>query len=112
VQPGEFLAFDPEALVFGQVPMQDIELNRRHCIEIPFEDVDRLVVAPYVNKKTPPGKAGTVINLDSGDEVTVAVTFKQLLESLEAPQDADRGWGLKNCLPLRYLKRVGFVFAN
>src|SRR6185312_6355022 len=37
LQLGEFFAFHAEALIVRQVPVQDVQLNRLHAIEISFD---------------------------------------------------------------------------
>ena len=43
------LALHAKALILCQVPVKDIQLDRRHCIEIAFEDLHWLIMPAYIN---------------------------------------------------------------
>ena len=62
---GKLLTLDTKALVLGQMPVKDVELDCCHRIQIPFENFHRLEVAGDVNQQAAPGKARLILDLNS-----------------------------------------------
>jgi hypothetical protein len=85
MQLGKFLAFNPEALVFGEVPVKHIELDRGHRIQIPLEHLYRLVVTRDINQKTAPGKAWLILDLYLRQIEAISICADKLQKSLESP---------------------------
>src|SRR6267378_2775608 len=56
VKLGEFLAFGSEALVFGEMPVEDVHLYRFEAVDIAFEDIEGDKVAGYVDHEAAPGE--------------------------------------------------------
>src|ERR1051326_561006 len=63
MQLGEPLALDPKSLVFSQMPVKDIELDRGHCVKVSLEHFHGLVVARHINQKTAPWQSRVILNL-------------------------------------------------
>src|SRR5688572_31648092 len=61
VQLWKLLALDAEALVFGQMPVKDVHLHRRHRVEIALEHFDGLEVTRDVDQQTAPGETWLVV---------------------------------------------------
>ena len=55
---GKELALDAEALILGEVPVEDVELHGGHGVEVALDDVDRLEVAADVDHQAAPAEAG------------------------------------------------------
>ena len=89
VELGEDLGFDAEALVLGQVQVQDVHLDRGHAVEVAFDDLDGLEMAADVDHQAAPGEAGLVGDGDAGEIIALFVRAQQLEEGLEPPQNAD-----------------------
>src|SRR6267378_6790597 len=90
VQPGKTLALDAETLVVIQVPVQNIHLHRCHSIEVALEHVQRNEVAADINKQTPPGEPGLILNRHDGHSKSVWGGFHKLQEGLKAMQNTQR----------------------
>src|SRR5438552_2202658 len=70
--------FDSKPLVFCQVPVQHVQLDRSHPVEIALEYFDRLKMAPGVYEQPPPGKPRLILNADRRNKVSLTVSLKQL----------------------------------
>src|SRR6476646_9424570 len=62
MQLRKLLTFNPKPLVLRQMPMEDVELHSRHCIEISLQDLWRFVMSTNVNQQTTPAKARLVLH--------------------------------------------------
>ena len=60
VKPGRDIRFHAEALIVGQVPVEDVELYRGHTVEITADDVEGHEVAGGVEQKSAPREAGLI----------------------------------------------------
>ena len=90
---GVELGLDAEALVFGEVPVKDVELHGSHGVEVALEDRDRFKMAAAVDHQTSPAKTGRVVNRHGGEDVAADPGLDELKESLQAVQGANRGSG-------------------
>ena len=61
---GIFAAFDPETLIFGEMPVEDIQLDSRHAIKVALDDLDWLPVPGHVDQQSAPWEAWPVLNTD------------------------------------------------
>lgn len=112
VQLWKHVALDAEALVVGQVPVEDIQFHRFHSVECALYDRYRHPVAGDVQQEASPGKARLVINVKRrGFEAGVG-RRNQLQKCLEAMQRAYDTGGLKAGLLGRDIQGVGFVLAE
>ena len=84
VQFGKLPALDAKALVLCQVPVKNVQLYCRHGIEVPFENLHRLVVPANIDEQASPWKTRLILDLDSRQIISVAITPEQLQESLKA----------------------------
>ncbi len=57
LQLGEFLALNPETLIFREMPVEYVQLHRRHAIQISLQDVERDKVAADINHQSTPGES-------------------------------------------------------
>ena len=94
-EAGKELAFDAEALVLGEVPVEDVELDGSHSVEIALDDFDGDEVAAGVDVEPAPTEAGGVFDVDGGEEGVGAVGLDELLEGGEAAHGSDGGGGVE-----------------
>src|SRR5262249_11344234 len=80
------LAFDAKALIVRQMPVEDIQLDRRHRVEIAQDDLDRHPMTGDIHHQPAPGKSRAVVNLDSRDSESLWTGSDQLNKSLHPPQ--------------------------
>jgi hypothetical protein len=71
-KPWEEFALYAETLVFGEVPVKNVELHGCHAIESALEHVHRFEVASTVDHQTPPKEAGRIVDGDSRQHVLAA----------------------------------------
>ncbi len=112
VELGEDLRFDAEALVLGQVEVQDVHLDRGHAVDVALDDVDGLEMAADVDHQAAPGETGLVDDDDGGEIIAFFVRAQQLEEGLEAPQNADVGLGVQDDPGRLDREQVGLVLGG
>ena len=112
VQLGEALALHAEALVVGEVPVEDVELHGGHGVEIALHHFERHPVARGIHHQAAPGKARLVFDVNGGDFEAIRAERDQLREGLEAVQRAGAGGRLERGALGGDVERVGFVFAE
>ena len=90
LQQRELLAFGPEPLIVGEMPVENIQLDRLHAIQIALNHRDRYKVATDIDHQAPPRKSGLVVDADSGNGEALRSGSYQLQESLQAVQYPQR----------------------
>ncbi len=105
-------ALHPEALVLGEVPVEDVELDRGHSVELPLDRLGRLPVPADVDQETAPGEAGPVGDADGGNPPPGRVALHQLEHGLEAAERADGGRRLERRSTGLDLEHVALVFGR
>ena len=80
----EFLAFEAEALIVGQMEVEDVHLDGFHAVEIALEYVGGNEVAADVNEQAAPGEARLVLDGKGGSGEAVGSDFDELQESLQS----------------------------
>src|SRR5215472_5614367 len=88
VQVRKFFALDAKSLVLSQVPVKDVELDRRHAVQIPLEYFHGLVVTGHINQKTAPLKARLILNLYRRQIETISICADELEKGFQPPQRA------------------------
>src|SRR5579863_8573219 len=83
------LRFDAEALIVGQVPMEDVEFHGGHAVEVAADDGGGHEVAGNVDEKAPPGEAGMVVDGDAGNSPPVLGVGDELREGFESVESAE-----------------------
>ena len=78
VELGVAFALDAKPLIVGQVPVQHVDLNRRHGVEVPQNHLQRHPVAGDVEHQAPPGKARAVLNVYGRKAISPRVLARQL----------------------------------
>ena len=58
---------DAEALVIAQVPVEDVQLHRRHAVQRALDLAHRLEVAAHVDHQPAPAEARRVLNAHRGN---------------------------------------------
>ena len=91
VQARQHLAFHPEALVVGEVPVQHVQLHRRHAIDVSFDDSHRQEVPRGVHQQPAPGKPRLVPNVHFGQVALPLFRDGQLLQRGQGPQHPQAG---------------------
>jgi hypothetical protein len=71
-------AFDAEALVVGQMPVKDVQLDGCHAVQGAQDDWDRFKMARTVNQQTAPSKAWLIGNGDCGKDVSARLFLDKL----------------------------------
>ena len=113
VQVGKFLALDAEALVLGQVQVQDVELYERHAVEVALDDLQRLPVARHIDHQAAPGKTRPVLDAHRRQEPPGGgVRLEQLQQCFEAMQGTEHGRSPEDGLRGSYLETVRLVLAE
>jgi len=92
--------------------VQDVELDRRHRVEVALEHFDRLVVAAHVYEQPAPRKAGLVLNARGVNEVPLAVTLQKLQECFKPAQRSHHGGGFEDGLSVRHVERIRLVLLE
>ena len=90
VQPRMALALHAEALVLGEVPVQDVQLHRRHAVEVALQDLHGHEVPGGIDEQAAPREAGPVLDADAADEVALGPALHELQEGLQPAQRARR----------------------
>src|SRR5580692_4593451 len=90
VQLGKALALDPEALVVGEMEVQNIHLHRRHTVEVSLDHVEWNEVASNIDEQAAPGKPGSVFDGDGGQSKSIRAWPHKLKECLKTMQDPER----------------------
>ena len=112
VQLWIFLALDPEALVFGQVPMKDVHLHGFQAVEIAANDLQGNEVSRRIDHQAAPGKARLVANGERRRREPVAGNVDKLQKRLQSMHRSKRC----GCGELRaragYFQYVGFVLTH
>src|SRR5882724_12812483 len=94
VELGEFLAFGAEALIFREVPVEDVHFHRFQAVDIALEDIDGDEVAGYVDHEAAPGETRLVLDGDGGSGEAVRRDFNQLQESLQGVHGTEGSGGV------------------
>ena len=92
---GESEALHPEALVFGEVPVEDVHLDGGHGIEGALDDVDGFEVSAAIDHESAPGEARLVDDRDGGDDVVLVIRLYELQQRLQAVHGAYHGSRVK-----------------
>src|SRR5882757_7106171 len=112
VELGEFFAFGAEALIFGEVPVEDVHFHGFEAVEIALEDIEGDEVAGYVDHQAAPGETRFVLDGDGGGGKAVGGDFNQLQESLQGVHGTEGSGGVDFRAVGGDGERVGFVFAE
>ncbi len=112
VQLGEAFAFDAEALIFREVPVEDVHFYGFHAIDVAAQNFQRDEVAAGVDHRAAPGEAGRVFDDDCGSGETVWRNGDELQKSLQAVHGAEIGGGGDGGAFGFYFQHVRFIFAD
>src|SRR5580704_15510678 len=101
-----------EALVFTQMPVEDVELNGGHSVEGTSDHVDRHEVASTVDHQAAPTKTWRVVNRHCRNKITGSIGLHELLQSLEAMHGSHHSSGVQASARGSYVERVGLIFVD
>lgn len=102
-------AFNAEALVLGEVPVKDVELDGGHSVESAQNVGDRKEVAAGIEHESAPGEAGCVFNVDGWKDVGGTEGLKELKERLHSVEGADVGFGMEGDVMFIDVEGVAFI---
>src|ERR1051326_7675185 len=108
----EGLALDSVTLVFAEMPMEDVELNRCHAVERTFYNLDGHEVACAVDHQSTPTKTWRVVNRYGRDKWPSCVRMDELFQSFEAVHRPDYSRRSKMRARGSDFKRVGLVLLD
>ncbi len=112
MQAGKDLALKAKALVIGQVPVEDVQFDSGHPVQVSLDDIHGHEVAGGINEEPPPGESGLIIDLKAGNEIALAVGVHELKDGLKAMEDAEVGLGNEKDAVRIYSEAVGLVFER
>src|SRR5215470_10649239 len=92
--------------------VQDVQLNGRHGINIPLDDVERDEMAADVDHQAAPGETRLVFDVDGRRSKTVRRRLDELKEGLEPVKHAERVWGGKRRARGGNVEGIAFVFSQ
>ena len=84
LQLGKLLAFHPEALVIGQVPVKDVHLHGSHAVKVAPDHIRRDEVAADINHQASPDETRGVMNRDCRHRKAPGRCLDELQKSLQA----------------------------
>ena len=82
------LALYPEALIFREVPMKHVELDRFHAVESAINHIERHEMPARVQHQSPPGETRLVVNGHCRNGESLRRDANQLQKGLQAVQHA------------------------
>ena len=62
----EFFALDAKALIFGEVPVEDVHFHGFEAVDVSFEHIERNEMARGIDHQSAPGKARLIVDCDGG----------------------------------------------
>src|SRR6266436_6036729 len=81
-----FLALHAEALIFREVPVEDVHLHGFHPIYIPADDIERNEMAGGIDHQTAPWKTRLVLNGNDGRCKSVGRYLYELQKGLRSEE--------------------------
>ena len=111
LQLGELLALDAESLVVGEMPVEDIQFDRRHAVEVAPQNLERNEVAANVKHQSPPGKARLVFNRERGNGESIGSDVDELQKRLQSAHRAKGGGCIQLGVAVGDIEGVGLVLA-
>src|SRR5262249_51488491 len=108
----KLLAFDVKALVVCKAPMEDIQFDRFHSIEIALNHRKRHKTMSRVDQKPTPGEARLVVDGNNGNAEAFRSDSYQLEKGLESAKHPKRVRRHQLNTGGRDLKAVRFVLAQ
>src|SRR5579872_2350899 len=94
------------------MPMEDIQLDGGHSVEISFEDIQRHEMPADIDHQPAPGKARLVTNGNCGNCKALGSDLDKLEKRFETSHCSKRGWSIDFCAARSNLQRIGFVFSQ
>jgi len=111
-QVGIDAAFHAEALVFREVPVEDVELDGGHAIKGALNHGDGLEVAAAVNHEATPAESRLVVDRNGRDHVAAAARLDELEEGFETMHGAHLACSFEFGARGRDAERVALVFIE
>src|ERR1700691_978714 len=94
------------------MPVEDIQLNRFHRIQVALDDRDGLKMPSDIDHQSAPRKPRLVVNGHDRNAEALRRGPDQLKEGLQSVQNAERIGRTKYNMVDRYLQMIGFVLAE
>ncbi|MEZ5072665.1 MAG: hypothetical protein R2751_17330 [Bacteroidales bacterium] len=112
MQTGKAFRFDPEALVIGEVPVEDVHFYGGHGFQIAQDHVLGDPMTAGIDHESPPGIAGLVEVLAAGQDPLSVLRVDQLGQGFQAVEDAGFVGGGELDLLRADLQGVGFILPG
>src|SRR5437868_1537048 len=112
MQLRRLFALDAKALIFGEMPVKDIQLYGSHRVEISFEHFHRLEMSPDIDQQSAPWKARLIFDLNTWQEISPAIGIDQLQQSLETTKRANYRWRSEQRLAAGDVDTITFVLGD
>ena len=112
VQPRIPFAFDPESLIFRKVPVQHVQLHRRHRFQIALDHLHRHPVPAHVQHQPAPWKSRPVLDMYARDFETRRARLNQLRECRHRVDRALRSRRVDARVCVSDIESVRFVLAQ
>src|SRR6185437_9406754 len=94
------------------MPMQHVELNDFHTVQLALNYFDGHEVAGNVDQQPTPGKTRTVLNGHYWSSKSFGANLYQLQERLQSMQHAQRGWSIQTDFSGSHFQPVRFVLSQ
>ena len=112
LQQGKLFALHPEALIFREVPMEDVELDRFHAVEGAIHHIEGHEMAARVQHQSAPGKARLIVDSHCRNDEASWRDTDELQKGLQAVQHAQRIGGFEVHLVGCNLQMIGLIFID
>src|SRR6185312_16618032 len=112
LQFGITFALDANALIVGQMPVQNVELDGGHAVERALDLGYGLEVTAHVDEQSAPLEARRVGDADIGDEVMLRVAVDELEDGLESADHTDSRRRLQSQGAVAARERVRFILVD
>jgi hypothetical protein len=93
MQLGEAPALDAEALVVGQVPVKDVELDEFHAVQNALDHLEGHEMARRIEQQAAVAEAGLILDVHGAHGEALAPRFHKLREGGHAAQRAHPAGG-------------------
>src|SRR5262245_30422953 len=93
-------------LIFRQMPVQHVELDGSHSVQLTFKNFDRLKMTTGIDQQTSPRKTRFVLDANDRNEIAALVAFDQLQKSFQTPQSTHDRIGFQVRLFVSHVERI------
>ena len=112
MQFGETPGLDAEALIVGEMPVEDVELDGGHGVEIAADHIEGEEVAGGIEQEAAPGETRVVVDDDGGRSPAGRRFRHELKQGFEGVEGSERVRGGYQRLMGCGFEAIGFVFVE